>query len=174
MQLALQALQEPGKAAAVAAAMGTSDSTVSRIKTDRLEEVLIFLSHLGLKVVPAEFKCVEPSAYAFLTQTFERVQSKAPQLMAQKAGVVPRLGPRSMRRPGQVPPRLMGTMPAPGGASCSRVVRSIYATSRENAGMSDLEWARRAVRSLLLQCARSLAARHERDAEALRRWLAKR
>ena len=81
MQLALKALQEPGKAAAVAAAMGTSDSTVSRIKTDRLEEVLIFLSHLGLKVVPAEFKCVEPSAYAFLTQTFERVQQKAPQLI---------------------------------------------------------------------------------------------
>lgn len=39
---------------------------------------------------------------------------------------------------------------------------------------SDLEWARRAVRSLLLQCARSIAARCERDAEALRRWLAKR
>lgn len=38
---------------------------------------------------------------------------------------------------------------------------------------SDLEWARRAVRSLLLQCARSIAARCERDAEAVRRWVAK-
>lgn len=81
VQLALQALQEPGKAASLATAMGVSDSTVSRIKTDRLEEVLMFLSHLGLKVVPAEYKCVEPSAYAFLTQTFERVQAKAPQLI---------------------------------------------------------------------------------------------
>lgn len=81
MQLALQALQEPGKGTALASAMGVSDATISRIKTDRLEEVLVFLAHLGLKVVPAEFKCVGPAAYAFLTQTFERVQSKAPQLI---------------------------------------------------------------------------------------------
>lgn len=81
VQLALQALQEPGKAGAVAAAMGVSDSTISRIKTERLEEVVMVLAHLGLKVVPAEFKCVDPAAYTFLTTTHQRVMQKAPQLI---------------------------------------------------------------------------------------------
>jgi hypothetical protein len=61
--------------------MGVSESTVSRFKTDRLEEAAMFLAHLGLKVVPAEFKCVEPSAYAFLTATHEKVMRVAPQLI---------------------------------------------------------------------------------------------
>lgn len=81
VQLALQALQEPAKAVSVAAAMGVSESTVSRIKTERLEEVVTFLAHLGLKVVPTEFKCVNPEAYAFLTSTHRRVMQVAPQLI---------------------------------------------------------------------------------------------
>lgn len=81
MQLALQRLQEPGTAGAVAAAMGVSESTVSRIKTERMEEVIAFLAHLGLKVVPAEFKCVDPSAYEFLTRAHERVMKAAPHLI---------------------------------------------------------------------------------------------
>lgn len=81
VQQALQRLQEPGTGVAVAAAMGVSESTVSRIKTERLEEVALFLACLGLKVVPAEFKCVDPGAYAFLTGTFEKVQRSAPHLI---------------------------------------------------------------------------------------------
>ena len=77
VQLALQRLQEPGTGIAVAAAMGVSESTVSRIKTERLEEVALFLACLGLKVVPAEFKCVDPAAYAFLTATHEKVMRRA-------------------------------------------------------------------------------------------------
>lgn len=81
VQLALQRLQEPGKAGAVAASMGVSDSTVSRIKTERMEEVIAFLAFLGLKVVPAEYKCVDPVAYAFLTTTHQRVMQRAPDLI---------------------------------------------------------------------------------------------
>lgn len=81
MQLALQALQEPGKAGAVAAAMGVSDSTVSRIKTERMEEVLLLLAHLGLKVVPSDYRCVEPAAYEFLVKSHRRVMDTAPQLI---------------------------------------------------------------------------------------------
>jgi hypothetical protein len=81
VQLALQALQEPGKAGALAVAMGVSDSTVSRIKTERLEEAVLFLAHLGLKVVPADFRCVDPAAYAFLTSTHQRVMQRAPELI---------------------------------------------------------------------------------------------
>lgn len=61
--------------------MGVSESTINRIKTERLEEVLLVLAHLGLKVVPAEFKCVDPDAYAFLTRTHERVMRVQPQLI---------------------------------------------------------------------------------------------
>lgn len=81
VQLALQRLQEAGKAGAVAAAMGVSDSTVSRLKTERLEECVLLLAHLGLKVVPTDFKCVNPEAYAFLTSTHERVMRTAPELI---------------------------------------------------------------------------------------------
>lgn len=81
MQLVLQRLQEPGTAVAVAVAMGTSESTISRIKTERMEEVLRLMSHLGLKVVPADFKCVNPEAYSFLTSTHEKVMRLAPQLI---------------------------------------------------------------------------------------------
>lgn len=81
VQLALQRLQEPGKAGAVAVAMGVSDSTISRIKTERMEEVVALLAHLGLKVVPAEFKCVDRAAFDFLTKTHERVMQRAPALI---------------------------------------------------------------------------------------------
>lgn len=81
VRLALQRLQEPGKATSVAESMGVSDSTVSRIKTERMEEVIVLLAHLGLKVVPAEFKCVDPAAYAFLTTTHEKVMRRAPELI---------------------------------------------------------------------------------------------
>lgn len=66
---------------AVATAMGTSESSINRIKTERLEDVMLMLAHLGLKVVPAEFKCVDPEAYAFLTKTHERVMRVQPQLI---------------------------------------------------------------------------------------------
>lgn len=81
VQLALRALQEPGTAAALAVAMGMSDSTISRIKTERLEEVLLMLGHLGLKVVPASYRCVSGETYAFLTSTHARVMAQAPHLI---------------------------------------------------------------------------------------------
>lgn len=81
MHLVLQRLQEPGTALAAAVAMGTSESTVSRIKTERLEECLRLMAHLGLKVVPADFVCVNPDAYHFLTATHEKFVRLAPQLI---------------------------------------------------------------------------------------------
>jgi hypothetical protein len=81
MGMVLQRLQEPGTAVAVATAMGTSEATVSRIKNERMEDCLRLLAHLGLKVVPAEYKCVAPEAYHFLTATHEKVMRVAPQLI---------------------------------------------------------------------------------------------
>ena len=61
--------------------MGVSETTMNRIKTERLEETLLLLSHLGLKVVPAEFRCVNPAAYEFLTRTHQRVMERHPELI---------------------------------------------------------------------------------------------
>lgn len=79
--LVLQAMQEPAKASAIAAAMGVSDATVSRMKNERLDEWMLFLAHLGLKVVPSDFKCVSSTTYDFLTSTHARVMRKAPELV---------------------------------------------------------------------------------------------
>lgn len=79
--LALKHLQEPGSAVAVAAAMGVSESTVSRLKNDHMESVLTMLAHLGLKVVPASFKCVDREAYDFLVRSHTRVMARAPELI---------------------------------------------------------------------------------------------
>lgn len=81
VQLAFQALQEPGKAGAIAALMGVSDATVSRIKNERIEEVALLCAHLGIKWVPAEHKCVSPETFDFLTRTHQRVMSCAPHLV---------------------------------------------------------------------------------------------
>ncbi len=80
-QRVLQVLQERERAVSLATAMGTSESTISRIKNERLAEVLLFLARLGFKVVPADHKCVDPEAHAFLTRTHERVLAKAPNLI---------------------------------------------------------------------------------------------
>ena len=61
--------------------MGVSEATISRIKNERAEEVLLVLAHLGLKIVPADYKCVDPATYEFLTATHQRVMSRAPELI---------------------------------------------------------------------------------------------
>lgn len=53
----LQRLQEPGRAVAIAAAMGVSESTVSRLKNEHLESLCELLAHAGMKIVPVEVKC---------------------------------------------------------------------------------------------------------------------
>jgi len=53
----LKAMQEPGRQVAAATAMGVSESTVSRMKTEHLESFCALLAHLGLKVVPVEMQC---------------------------------------------------------------------------------------------------------------------
>lgn len=57
--LVLQRLQEPGRAVAIATAMGTSESTVSRLKNDHLESFARLLAHAGLKIVDCDAVCVK-------------------------------------------------------------------------------------------------------------------
>lgn len=53
----LRALQEPGRQVAIATAMGVSESTVSRFKSEQLEQFCTVLAYAGLKVVPSEMQC---------------------------------------------------------------------------------------------------------------------
>lgn len=55
----LQALQEPGTQKALAVALGTSESTLSRIKTEKLEDALTLIYQLGFRVVQADRVCVD-------------------------------------------------------------------------------------------------------------------
>lgn len=81
LQRVFQHLQEPGTGVSLATSMGVSEATISRIKNERMEEVLLLLAHLGFKVVRSEMMCVDPASYAFLRQTHERVMRKAPDLI---------------------------------------------------------------------------------------------
>lgn len=56
----LQRLQEPGRAMAIATAMGISESTISRLKNDHLSSMCELIAHAGLKIVPVEMKCYPP------------------------------------------------------------------------------------------------------------------
>lgn len=69
------------KATKVAEAMGTSDATISTLKNQHLEQCLLLLAHLGLKVVDAKARCLAPDAFTFLTSTHQRVMQQAPQLV---------------------------------------------------------------------------------------------
>ena len=74
-----------GTAKTIAADMGISDSTLSDIKNKQTEQVLLLLAHLGLKVVPANVKCLDPVAYEFLTAMHARIVAQAPQLVWEEA-----------------------------------------------------------------------------------------
>lgn len=69
----LQSLQEPGTQKALAHALGTSEATVSRIKTEKLEDALALLYQLGFKVVSADKVCVDRQALEFMRQAALRL-----------------------------------------------------------------------------------------------------
>jgi DNA-binding XRE family transcriptional regulator len=73
----LQAMQEPGTQHTLAVTMGVSDSTVSRIKAEKLEDALTLICQLGFKVVSAEQVCVDRD-YLQALQTLARMQAQAP------------------------------------------------------------------------------------------------
>lgn len=77
---ALQAMQDPGTQRTVAQVLGVSESTVSRIKTEKLEDAITLLYHLGFKVVPQDMRCF-PADYVKALHTMARMHVEAgPQL----------------------------------------------------------------------------------------------
>ena len=68
----LQAMGEPGRQVALAASLGTSESTISRLKTERLEDCITVLYALGFKLVDSNRICVTPGALDFMRQITSR------------------------------------------------------------------------------------------------------
>ncbi|MGC4075437.1 MAG: hypothetical protein QM702_00065 [Rubrivivax sp.] len=81
VQAVLQRLQGGETQASLAIAIGASEATVNRLVNEHLDKLASVMAHLGLKVVPADYRCVDPEAYAFLTSTHERVMRQAPELI---------------------------------------------------------------------------------------------
>lgn len=72
----LHAMQEPGSQVALAKALGTSESTVSRIKNEALENALAMIYQLGFKVVREDRVCIDPGALDFMRRTTVRVMAQ--------------------------------------------------------------------------------------------------
>lgn len=73
--LFLSKLQEPGMQVAISAAMGISESTVSRIKTEQAEQFFKLLAHLGLKIVESDWVCVNEITHNAMAHIVSRAMS---------------------------------------------------------------------------------------------------
>lgn len=69
------------KAGDIAKTMGVSDAVVSETKTKKVEDAILLLSYLGLKCVPAHFRCLEPAMFEFLTASSKKLMNEAPELL---------------------------------------------------------------------------------------------
>lgn len=65
-------MQDSGTQRNVAQVLGVSEATVSRIKTEKLEDAITLLYHLGFKVVPQDMKCY-PAEYVQALHTMARM-----------------------------------------------------------------------------------------------------
>lgn len=65
----------------MAVAIGVSAPTVNRMLAEHLDKFAAIVAHLGLKVVPADFRCVSSETYEFLTKTHQRVMASNPELI---------------------------------------------------------------------------------------------
>lgn len=73
--MVLVRLQDSGIQAALAVAQGVSESTISRIKNEKLEDAITLLVHLGFKVVSESKVCVDRSMYQAMVTIAGRAMS---------------------------------------------------------------------------------------------------
>lgn len=71
----LHALSELGQGP-VAALVGTSESTVSRMKDGQIEAVCRLISACGLKVVPAKYMCMDPIKAGAMMTLYEAAMKR--------------------------------------------------------------------------------------------------
>lgn len=68
----LNAMKPVGTAQKIAELMGTSETTISNIKNQKVEDALYLLYQLGYKLVPADKVCVSRDMYASVTTIARR------------------------------------------------------------------------------------------------------
>lgn len=73
----LHALADKGQAT-VGTDIGASESTVSRLKDGQIETLSKVLAACGLKVVPSEYKCIDPRKAQAMVTLYEAAMSKIP------------------------------------------------------------------------------------------------
>lgn len=69
----LKACRNGATQTAIAAAMGTSETTLSNLLTKDLEKFCLMLAHSGMKVVPVEMRCF-PVDYVTALHTMAKMQ----------------------------------------------------------------------------------------------------
>lgn len=74
--LVLQRLAPVGTQAAIAAAIGKSESTITRLKSEHLGDLARVLAHLGLAVVPVEYRYIDPRSAEVLTGLLELASAR--------------------------------------------------------------------------------------------------
>jgi hypothetical protein len=62
----LQSMQSTGKAAAAATVLGVSDSTVSRVKNEKLEDSIKLIYLMGFKLVESDWEGVDSAELSIL------------------------------------------------------------------------------------------------------------
>lgn len=77
----LQAMGETGRQVALASTLGISESAVSRLKTEKLEDVITLLYVLGFKIVESDKRCVDAKALDFMRQITSRALAGERSLM---------------------------------------------------------------------------------------------
>jgi hypothetical protein len=81
VSIVLGRVKEAESQASIAAAVRKSEATITRLIGDHLDTFGDVLACLNLKVVPADHKCLDADAYAFLTKTHAKVLRAAPELI---------------------------------------------------------------------------------------------
>ncbi len=71
----LNAMKPVGTAQKIAQLMGTSETTISNIKNQKVEEALLLLYQLGFKVVPSDRVCVDRQMYDALATIARRAMA---------------------------------------------------------------------------------------------------
>lgn len=71
----LNAMKPAGTAQKIAELMGTSETTISNIKNQKVEEALVLLYQLGFKVVSGDRVCVNRDVYAAMSTIARRAMS---------------------------------------------------------------------------------------------------
>lgn len=70
---ALRSAVQGSSQAAIAAAIGVSESTVSRLLADHVDNVAAIIAHVGMKTVPVDKVCVPAATWAEYQRVYRRV-----------------------------------------------------------------------------------------------------